>query len=122
MDGFHEDVWANGGQNWLRANLALNEHINPGLVPDRTPVPTLQDMVFRLLSCGIDSWGAFASTRYVEKKEDDYYKQKQAKGKEENMGQGTAQEPQKDLVKEAKNATSVEFIHNNVHVSATHWK
>ncbi|GLA51827.1 hypothetical protein CBS63078_9911 [Aspergillus niger] len=115
LDGFHEDVWANGGQNWLRANLALNEHINPGLVPDRTPVPTLQDMVFRLLSCGIDSWGAFASTRYVEKKEDDYYKQKQAKGKEENMGQGTAQEPQKDLVKEAKNATSVEFIHNNVH-------
>ncbi|RDK43357.1 Di-copper centre-containing protein [Aspergillus phoenicis ATCC 13157] len=115
LDGFHEDVWANGGQNWLRANLALNEHINPGLVPDRTPVPTLQDMVFRLLSCGIDSWGAFASTRYVEKKEDDYYKQKQAKGKEENMGHGTAQEPQKDLVKEAKNATSVEFIHNNVH-------
>ncbi|KAK1143577.1 hypothetical protein N8T08_006187 [Aspergillus melleus] len=84
LDGFHEDVWADGGQNWLRANLALNEHVHVGLVPGCTPVPTLQDMVYRLFQSGIDSWGAFATTKY---------------GKDEN----------------AKNALSVESVHNNVH-------
>ncbi|KAH8432716.1 tyrosinase [Aspergillus melleus] len=84
LDSFHEDIWADGGQNWLRANFALNEHCNKELLPKCTPVPTLQDKVFRLFQTELKSWGAFATTKYP---------------KEEN----------------AKEANSVESVHNNVH-------
>ncbi|XHG07673.1 hypothetical protein AWENTII_010808 [Aspergillus wentii] len=91
LDGYHESVWSDGGQNWLRANYALNEHswYDNDWIDHQRPVPTLQDMVYRLFQYGLDNWGAFATTRY----------EKDKKPRTENP----------------KNAMSLEFIHNNVH-------
>lgn len=93
LDGYDKDIWSDGGQSWLRANYSPNEHswYDESWVHE-SPVPTLQDMVYRLFQYGLGSWGAFSTTRY----------------KNDNS------------VKEgdnAKNAMSLEFIHNNVHVS-----
>lgn len=69
LDSFDEEIWADGGQNWLRANYALNEH--PWYsTPDgnKTSVPVLQDLVYRLFQQGLDNWGAFSSTRYNDDK------------------------------------------------------
>lgn len=90
LEGFHEDIWADGGQNWLRANYALNEHpwypLSPGT---DAPVAVLQDLVYRLFQTGVENWGAFSSTHY----------------KQEN------DTPHDD----AKNAINLEYIHNNIH-------
>ncbi|KAJ5589654.1 Di-copper centre-containing protein [Penicillium hordei] len=98
LDGFDASIWADGGQNWLRANYALNEHPYYGDkdkgVNAETPVPTLQDLVYRLFQYGLSSWGAFSTTRY------------------------TSNYPKPPIQAElAKDAMNLEFIHNNLHVS-----
>ncbi|ODM17575.1 hypothetical protein SI65_07250 [Aspergillus cristatus] len=64
LEGYHVDIWADGGQNWLRSNLALNEHAwNP---QPAKPQQTVQFMTWKLLqqNGGPTSWTAFSSTRY----------------------------------------------------------
>ncbi|EFY90419.1 tyrosinase domain protein [Metarhizium acridum CQMa 102] len=89
LDGFHADVWVDGGQNWLRSNLALNEHPWYQDMKEWDSVPTLQDMTFRLLTCDLNSWGSFSSTRFYDKES------------------------------QPKDWLSLEAVHNNIHVSCT---
>ncbi|GMG07273.1 unnamed protein product [Aspergillus oryzae] len=95
LENYNADVWADGGQNWLRANLALNEHPWYQNLGGWASVPTLQDMTFRLLTTGGLNWGEFSSTRYDDKKE-------------EAQPKNNEQAP--------KNWMNLEAIHNNVHV------
>ncbi|PKY00109.1 Di-copper centre-containing protein [Aspergillus campestris IBT 28561] len=100
LDGFNEEIWADGGQNWFRANYALNEHpYYKSPDPGETTVPTLQELVHRLFQSGLDSWGEFSSTRYTDKEVGPY----PPKGVD----------PKSAI--NAKNAMNLEFIHNNVH-------
>nr|6JU5_A Chain A, Tyrosinase [Aspergillus oryzae] len=94
LENYNADVWADGGQNWLRANLALNEHPWYQNLDGWDSVPTLQDMTFRLLTTGGLNWGEFSSTRYDDKKE-------------ETQPKNNEQAP--------KNWMNLEAIHNNVH-------
>ncbi|KAE8356243.1 common central domain of tyrosinase-domain-containing protein [Aspergillus coremiiformis] len=106
LDGFHASIWADGGQNWHRANYALNEHpyyedkdkgVNAG-----RPVPTLQDLVYRLFQYGLSSWGAFSSTCFKS-------------GIPEKEKPEGIEKYCPELDGDIKNALSLEFIHNNVH-------
>ncbi|KUI74465.1 Tyrosinase [Cytospora mali] len=63
LDGYDADIWADGGQNWLRANQALNEHPWYQNQDEWDSNPTLQDMTYRLLKYQGASWGSFATTR-----------------------------------------------------------
>ncbi|KAB8274760.1 common central domain of tyrosinase-domain-containing protein [Aspergillus minisclerotigenes] len=94
LENYNADVWVDGGQNWLRANLALNEHPWYQNLDGWDPVPTLQDMTFRLLTTGGLNWGEFSSTRYDDKEE-------------EAQPKNNEQTP--------KNWMNLEAIHNNVH-------
>ncbi|PIG80893.1 tyrosinase domain protein [Aspergillus arachidicola] len=89
LDNYNADVWADGGQNWLRANLALNEHPWYQNLDDWDSVPTLQEMTFRLLRSIGHNWGEFSSTRY------------------DDSPEGDQQPP--------TNWMNLEAIHNNVH-------
>lgn len=75
------------------------------------PIPTLQDLVYRLFQYGLDSWGAFSSTRYTSKtpKALDQDKSKSANTSTESKD--------KERDNKGKNAMNLEFIHNNLHVS-----
>lgn len=87
LEGYHVDIWADGGQNWLRSNLALNEHAwDPR---SAKPQQTVQFMTWKLLqqNGGPTSWTAFSSTRYC---------------------RSHAEKPEYWL--------SLEMIHNNIHV------
>ncbi|KAL4759696.1 uncharacterized protein BDW70DRAFT_161397 [Aspergillus foveolatus] len=58
LDEFHESTWADGGQNWLRADYALNEHPNFDKL-EENPVPTLQDLALtkaESASMGIETY------------------------------------------------------------------
>ncbi|KAE8158927.1 common central domain of tyrosinase-domain-containing protein [Aspergillus tamarii] len=89
LENYNADVWADGGQNWLRANLALNEHPWYQNLDGWNSVPTLQEMTFRLLGSIGHNWGEFSSTRY------------------DDSPKGDQQPP--------KNWMNLEAIHNNVH-------
>ncbi|KAG8427602.1 hypothetical protein J3459_006527 [Metarhizium acridum] len=92
LDGFHADVWVDGGQNWLRSNLALNEHPWYQDMKEWDSVPTLQDMTFRLLTCDLNSWGSFSSTRFYDKES------------------------------QPKDWLSLEAVHNNIHNWVGGWQ
>ncbi|ROV96372.1 hypothetical protein VPNG_09068 [Cytospora leucostoma] len=70
LDGYRADIWADGGQNRLRANLALNKHPWYQNLDIWDSIPTLQDMTYRLLKSQDASWGAFATTKYEEEVKD----------------------------------------------------
>ncbi|KAI9928587.1 hypothetical protein AWENTII_000660 [Aspergillus wentii] len=106
LDGYHADIWADAGQNFLRCHYALNEHSRHKPESGNT-VPTLQDMVYRLLTYDFAGWGDFASTRYVHTHAGD------DAGNTE--GDKTEEDPNYAGTKDAKNTLSLESIHNNVH-------
>ncbi|KAJ5497079.1 Di-copper centre-containing protein [Penicillium fimorum] len=100
LDGSDANIWADGGQNWLQSNYALNEHPYYGDkdkdVNAEKLVPTLQDLVHRLFQYPITSWGAFSTTRYTST----------------NL---TPPANSAKLQDDIPNAISLEFIHNNIH-------
>lgn len=82
------------GQDVTKSNLALNEH--PWYRPNKAGFPPLQTLTYevhRLLSFKFSSWGAFASTKWCN---------------EENKPPASQQ---------TRDILSLEYIHNNVHVS-----
>ncbi|KAI9370863.1 Di-copper centre-containing protein [Aspergillus egyptiacus] len=116
LDGFDADIWADGGQNWLRANYALNEH--PYYHPNSTtnidgekPVPTIQDLVYRLFQYGLDTWGAFSTTRYTDAADGP---EPPKKGNPKSVSAEAASHHAQPNIN-AKNAMNLEFIHNNIH-------
>ncbi|KAI1090370.1 common central domain of tyrosinase-domain-containing protein [Rostrohypoxylon terebratum] len=85
MKGYHPEVWANAGQNWQLANVALNEYPQYQNEPNKTRIPILQDKVYRLLTKSGKSWEGFSSTK-------------------DHQGQT-----------QADDANNLEDIHNSVH-------
>ncbi|KAJ5812716.1 Di-copper centre-containing protein [Penicillium robsamsonii] len=107
LDGFDASIWADGGQNWLRANYALNEHPyygdkDKGVNAEKV-VPTLQDLVYRLFQYPLTSWGAFSTTRYTSTSPNPPVEHKSVDTQSAKL--------QGDIA----NAISLEFIHNNIH-------
>lgn len=110
LDGFDASIWADGGQNWLRSNYALNEHAyydNSGFDGERD-IPTVQDLINRLFTYGLDHWGAFSSSRYTSPHPE--------APKQDGSAAVTLPKLKLDE-KNVKNAMNLEFIHNNIHVS-----
>jgi tyrosinase len=70
------------------------------------PVPTLQDLIYRLFQYGLDSWGAFSTTRYTSKNP-----------KPPTQKSAGIEKNKTELEGDAKNTMNLEFIHNNLHVS-----
>jgi hypothetical protein len=73
------------------------------------PVPTLQDLVYRLFQYGLSSWGAFSTTRYTSNNPKPPIQVESTSAGIETYSA--------ELEGNAKNAMNLEFIHNNLHVS-----
>ncbi|PWY95168.1 Di-copper centre-containing protein [Aspergillus sclerotioniger CBS 115572] len=88
MAGYNEGIWSDGGQDWQRANLALNEHPWYQNMYAWDLLPTLQDSTFRLLTTPLENWGIFSSTKWHDDRDIDIL---------------------------PTNYMNIEAIHNNVH-------
>ncbi|CAG7917753.1 unnamed protein product [Penicillium olsonii] len=103
-DGYDSSTWVDGGQSWCQSNYALNEHAYYHDIGNEGTTPTIPDLVNRLFQYGLDSWGAFSSSRYPSKQQG-RGSQKEAEGRRGSDVLGS----------EVKNAVNLEFIHNNLH-------